>query len=104
MVKVTLNPMFQGVQGKIGRFVLRRTRRGGLSVIKLADMSKVQWSEAQEANRQRFREAMAYAKAAMAEPRIRAIYEKEAPEQNKTRYELAISDYYKGRNLLQAQD
>jgi hypothetical protein len=41
-------------------------------------MSKVMWSPAQKEQRQRFKQANAYAKAAMADPVARAAYEKRA--------------------------
>ena len=58
-----------------GDVVFRRTRKGGVSLIRRADMSKVKRSPAQMANRQRFREAVAYAKQWLADPQVRAAYE-----------------------------
>ncbi len=103
MPKVTLNSMFTEVHGRFGDFVLRRSRNGKTILTKVPDMSKVKWSEAQQAHRQRFKEAAAYAKAAMADPQIRAEYEKRAAEKHKRPYDLAVSDYFKGRNLLSAR-
>lgn len=64
-------------------------------------MSKVKWSKAQKAHRQRFKEAIAYAKATMAEPKVRAQYEKAAAKAGKRSFDLAVSDYFKGINLLE---
>jgi len=100
MAKVTLNPIIKEMHGKTGNMVFRRSRAGDIYVIKRADMSKVKWSEAQEAHRQRFKEATAYAKAAMAQPKIRAIYEKAATKQGRSPFFVAVSDYFKGNNLL----
>jgi len=100
MAKVTLHPMFKNVRGRLGGQVFRRTATGEMSLIKIADMSKVQWSAAQQAQRQRFKQANAYAKAAMAEPAVRAIYEHRAAAENKRPYHLAVSDYFKGHDLL----
>lgn len=36
----------------------------------------------------------------MAEPKVRERYEKEAARKGKRPYDLAVSDYLKGRNLL----
>jgi hypothetical protein len=63
-------------------------------------MLGVKWSKAQEAHRQRFKEAVAYARAAMAEPKVRRRYEKMAAKSQKRPYDMAISDFFKGRNLL----
>lgn len=100
MAKITLHPMIEKAQGKMGNAVFRRAHTGEMTLIKLADMSRVKWSEAQSAHRQRFKEAVAYAKAAMADPQVRASYEKLAAQQHKRPFDLAVSDYFKGRNLL----
>jgi hypothetical protein len=100
MAKVTLNPILDDIRGKIGDYVLRRAPSGKLILSKAPDMSRVKWSKTQKENRQRFKEATAYAKAAMAEPEVRARYEKRATEEGKRPYNLALSDYLKGRNLL----
>jgi hypothetical protein len=100
MAKIILNPMIQSAQGKMGNTVFRRSHTGDMTLIKLADMSNVIWSDAQQAHRQRFKEAVAYAKAAMAEPKVRARYEKTAAKQGKRPFDLAVSDYFKGGNLL----
>jgi hypothetical protein len=47
-------------------------------VTKRPDMSNVEWSEAQQTQRPRFRQANEYAKAAMADPKVRAVYERRA--------------------------
>jgi len=57
----------------------------------------VRWSEAQQEHRRQFRAANAYAKASMANAQLRAIYEDMARKQNKRPYQLAVSDYFKGR-------
>ncbi len=101
MAKVTLHPILLEIHGKLGTHVYRRTSSGGTSIIRRADMSNVKWSEAQKAQRQRFKEAVAYAKAALADPEARAHYQTEAARLNKTAYNLALSDYFKGILLLQ---
>jgi hypothetical protein len=100
MAKITLHPMVQSAQGKMGNAVFRRSHTGEMTLIKLADMSRVKWTEAQQEHRQRFKEAVAYAKAAMINPQVRAAYEKSAAEKGKRPFDLAVSDYFKGRNLL----
>ena len=97
MAEITLHPMFQTIQGKSGGLVYRRTSRGKIFLIKRADMSNVTWSDAQQEQRQAFKAANAYARAAMADPERRAMYEEAARKQNKRPYHLAVSDYFKGR-------
>ena len=100
MAKIILNPIIEQASGKIGNMVFRRAHTGKMTLIKAADMSNVKWSKAQKAHRKRFKQAVAYAKAAMAEPNVRARYETEAATKNKRPHDLAVSDYFKGRNLL----
>ena len=100
MAKVTLNPILDDIRGKIGGYVLRRSPSGKLILSKSPDMSRVKWSKTQKENRQRFKQAVAYAKAVMAEPDIRVRYEKIATEEGKRPYDLALSEYLKGKNLL----
>lgn len=100
MAKIILNPIIQRAQGKMGNIVFRRSHTGEMCITKLPDMSNVQWSNAQQAHRQRFKQAVAYAKAAMAEPKVRAQYEKVAVKAGKRPFDLAVSDYFKGQDLL----
>ena len=92
--------MFKNARGKVGDVVIRHMPNGDVIASKAPDMSQVQWSAAQKAHRQRFKQAVAYAKAALAEPAVRAVYEKNAAKQDKRPFDLAVSDYFKGRNLL----
>ena len=100
MAKLTLNPAFTAASGKLDSLVLRRAHNGQMSLIKLADMSNVKWSKAQKDHRLRFKQSVAYAKAAMADPTVRAHYEKEAAKQKKRPFDMAVSDYFKDKNLL----
>lgn len=63
-------------------------------------MSGVKWSKAQKEHRRRFKQAVVYAKAAMADSKVRARYEKRAAKENKRPFDLAAADYLKGKNLL----
>jgi hypothetical protein len=100
MAKIKLSPMLQEVRGRLGDYVFRRTHTGEVILSKVPDMSKVKWSKAQKAHRQRFKKAVAYARAAMAEPKVRAVYEKMAAKKGKRPFDMAVSDYFKGNDLL----
>jgi hypothetical protein len=93
MAKVKLNPILLELHGSVGDMVFRRTRNGGASLIRKADMSKVKWSPAQLANRQRFREAVPYDKQLLADSQARARYEEIGAKQSKRALEVAISEY-----------
>ena len=100
MAKAILHPWIKGIRGRLGGVVLRASRSGETIVSRSPDMSAVAWSPAQEAHRRRFKGAIAYAKAAMADPDVRAVYEKQAAEKNRRPFQMAVSDYFKGNDLL----
>jgi len=99
VAKVELNPALRQIRGQLDGFVYR-VRYGKQTISKPPDMSRVKWSPAQVEHRNRFRRAVAYARAAMAEPKVRAVYEQEAMQQGKRPFDLAVSDYFKGRDLF----
>ena len=100
MAKIKLSPVLQEIRGRLGDYVFRRTHTGEVILSRVPDMSKVKWSKAQKAHRQRFKKAVAYARAAMAVPKVRAVYEKMAAKNNKRPFDMAVSDYFKGNDLL----
>lgn len=93
MVKVKLNRILVEAHGKVDDLVFRRTRNGGMSLIRRADMSKVKWSPAQAENRRRFGQAVAQARVALTDPKLKAKYEKAAVKAGKRAIEMAISDF-----------
>jgi hypothetical protein len=100
MAKITLHPGIQRIQGKMGDIVFHRSPSGEQTIMKLPDMSGVKWSKAQKDHRQRFKQAVAYARADMAEPQVRAVYEKMAAKQHKRPFDMEVSDYFKGNDRL----
>jgi hypothetical protein len=102
MAKVRLHPFLEELRGKIKGLVFRRSHSGKTSVYMDPDMSRVKWSAAQVAHRERFAEARAYAKAALAVPEIRTIYVLRSLElkNNNRPHDMATSDYLNGNNLL----
>jgi hypothetical protein len=99
MAKIKLDPIINKAQGSIGNYTFRHMY-GRQTLIKKPDMSRVKWSEAQKAHRERFRVASKRARAALADPQVRARYEQEAAAQGKRPFDLALSDFYHGRDLL----
>jgi len=102
MAKAKLNPVFEIFTGKIGNLIFRRAHTGKLSVMYHRDTSHIKWSSAQKAHRERFKEAVFYAKMAMKDPAVRPIYEQMAAEKknNKRPFDMAVSDYFAGKDLL----
>jgi hypothetical protein len=99
-MKVKLNPTVEQFRGKIGGMTYRMMY-GKQTAMKTPDMSEVKWSEAQEAERRRFRKAIAYARTVMADPALRAQYQKRARRAKRQAFRVAVSDYYAGKNLLE---
>jgi hypothetical protein len=102
MVKLELDAPFQRFTDKIGKLSYR-WMYGKQTVIKTPEMSKVKWSGAQKAIRERFREAIAYARAAMADPKVRAYYQKVAKKANRQPFCVAVSYFCAGKNLLKSK-
>ena len=103
MPRVRLSPLIEEIHGTLYDVVFKKSPKGKLIVTKRPDMSKVKWSKAQKNQRQRMAQASQYAKAAMADAEVRAIYEEMAVRENKRPYYVALSDYFKGRDLLARQ-
>ena len=100
MPKVKFQPWMVGLRGKMGDIVFKQTRNGEVILSSCPDMSKVEWSPAQQAHRERFKQASEYATAALADPEVRLIYEKRAAKSGKKPRNVAISDYFAGNDLL----
>jgi hypothetical protein len=102
MAKVRFHPLFEHLRGTIRGMVFRLSHSGTISAYMSPDMSRVKWSSAQEEHRARVAEASAYGVAATADPELRAHYVQVSMERkgNKRPYDMAVSDYMKGINLL----
>ena len=99
-MKVELNPTVDKYRGKLGKMTFR-WMYGKQTVMKTPNMSKVKWSKAQKANREHFAEAIAYARQAMADPKVRVQYEKRGKKAGRQPFRVAVSDFYAGKNLLE---
>jgi hypothetical protein len=100
MAKVKLDPLFAGISGTIGDLVFRTSKNGQVTISKRPGKSNAEPSEAQKAQRERFKLANAYARAALADPDVRAIYEERAAEERQSAFALARTDYFNGKDLL----
>jgi hypothetical protein len=100
MPKVRFKPMVVEIQGTMYDVVFKKSSKGNMIVTRRPDMSKVEWSEAQKAQRERMSKANEYAHAAMADPDVRAVYEEIAAKDKRVPYRVALSDYFQGKDLL----
>jgi len=102
MAKVRFHPLVEHLRGTIKGMVFRLSHNGKVSAYLLPDMSRVKWSEAQDAHRERMAEAFAYATQITDDPQIREIYLQMARKEkhNNRSYDMAVSDYYHNHNNL----
>lgn len=93
MAKVKLNPLLEGVRGKVGDLVFKRY---GEDVIvgRVPDFSGLEPTATQQAHRERFRLAALYGKAALANPATRALYEAKARAKGQPVFSLTIADFF----------
>jgi len=106
MPQVRFHKIIEGIVGKMGYYIYRRSHNGKISVYENPFMLKglkLKWSRAQKHHRNRFGEASRYGSAAIADPDIRAIYVQMALEKGKNPdrpYDMAVSDYCRNGNDL----
>ena len=93
MAKVKLNPILEQIRGKVGDLVFKRY---GEEVVlsRLPDFEGVEPTEAQLAQRERFRQAALYGKMVMADPETKAIYEEAAKAKGKPMFSLTVADFF----------
>jgi hypothetical protein len=95
--------MFRWIRGKMGKIVYRLSHNGEVSAYPAPDMTGIEWSEAQKAQRQNFAKASAYAKLAIQYPEIRQYYVQMAKQRKRNQRrpgDMAMSDYFQGNDLL----
>ena len=101
--KILLHPMFRWIRGKMGKIVYRRSHNGEVSAYPVPDMTGIEWSAAQKAQRQSFAKASAYAKLAIRDPEIRQYYVEMAKQRKRNKRrpgDMAMTDYFQGNDLL----
>jgi hypothetical protein len=94
MARVKQNDIIDGLRGKVGKNVIYKTYSYGTVVTQYPDMSGVKRTARQKKSSKLFREAVAYAKAVIADPVKRRQYERKLAK-GKTVYHAALSDYMK---------
>jgi hypothetical protein len=104
MAKVFLSPGIRRLQEKLGVWTFRCNYNGTLPATKVPGMPNVKSSPAQQEHRQRFKQAVALAKEALADPVTRAAYEQAAAQKGKRPFNLAVSDFYHGHKKGMHED
>ena len=93
MAKVKLNPVLEQIRGKVGDLVFKRY---GDEVIisQKPDLSDAAPTEAQQAARDRFRQAALYGKLVLADPGTKTLYEKAAKAKGQPVFSLTVADFF----------
>jgi len=91
MAVVVDNLIVQGLSGRLGKQLVVRRRRNGSYVVAAAPPRNTgrKATEGQQAYRERFRAAIAYAKSARRDPAVIAV----AKERGQSAFNWAVSDY-----------
>lgn len=92
MKKVRLHPSLLEFRGAMGDMVFKR-RNGKMTVSIKPDMSDVEPSQAQAEQRVRFKKAVTYSKAVMADPTLRLIYDTVSEQRGVPAFALGIADF-----------
>lgn len=90
-MKVTLTPMFEEARGKLGNVVFREVN--GKTIASRMPTFASPPSESQIANRERFKQAAAYGKSALADPEAREYYQAVAESRNMPIFAVTIADF-----------
>ena len=105
MPTVRFHKIIEGIVGKMGYYIYRRSHNGKISIYENPFLKglKIKWSRAQKDHRRRIGEASRYASAAVADPDLRPIYVQMAEANNlnpKRPFDMAVKDYYHNGNDL----
>ena len=99
MPKVKLALPIKEIHGTLYDLVFRKAPNGDTIVYKKPDMSNVKWSKAQKANRRSMSKAITATQLALADPKVRAKYERKAKKLGRRAWNLALSDCMLGKDL-----
>jgi hypothetical protein len=85
--------LLRGISGKVGDIIIKQYRYG-VVISKAPDVSKVRPTKAQKVKRKSFKEAVAFARDVIANPKKKAAW-KAKTRRGKTVYHTAIAYYLK---------
>lgn len=96
MARLQNNSLLQGLRGTIGKELVFKQYANKVVVSKYPDMSRVKPSEKQVQNRQRMKEATAYALSILRNPVLREAFEKTLLP-GESVYHRAKKDWFAGK-------
>ena len=92
MAKIKFNGFVDEIRGGVGGLVVRKSR-GKFMISNKPDMTTLEPSQAQVAQRKMFGRAVAYGKMVMEDPALLAFYEGLAEQKEKPAFSLAVGDF-----------
>ena len=93
MARLRKNSVLAALQGAIGKELVVKQYADKVVITKYPDMSKVKCSERQKEQREKMKEANAYARSVLVNPELKALYETYL-EKGESIYRKAIKDYF----------
>lgn len=85
--------LLHGLRGRVGDYVFRRGRNGQTIVARRPDVSQVEPSARQLAQRRRFRLATVFARAVVADPQACRRYARLGRAKKLTAYQYAVREF-----------
>ena len=92
MAKIKFNGFVDEIRGGVGGLVVRKSR-GKFTLSNKPDMTALEPSQAQAAQRQAFGRGVGYGKMVMEDPALLAFYESLAEQKDKPAFALAVGDF-----------
>lgn len=92
MAKVTLNPVLEGLRGKVGDLVFRR--HGDGTILSRKPIVKGEPTQGQATQRARFADAVMYGRLVMADPEAKAFYDQAAKGKGIPVFSLTVADFF----------
>jgi hypothetical protein len=93
MARVKRNSVLKALQGSIGKELVFKQYADKVVITRYPDMSKVKPSARQKEQREKMKEANAYARTVLSNPELKAIYEQNL-QKGESIYRKAINDYF----------
>ena len=92
MARVINNPLVNSLQGNIGSQLVMKQYAYGTVVSKFPDMDHIKPSKKQKAERNKFKEAVAYAQSIVHNPEKKTAYQQKV-KPGQTVYHFALKEY-----------
>ncbi len=92
MAKVKLNPVLEAIHGRVGDLVFKEYNHHDI-VTRLPDRTGIEPTANQVAQQDKFRLAVLYGKAVMADPEAKEIYDMAAADRGMSAFALSVGDF-----------